>query len=132
MAGMADIELWEKRVAAWRASGMTSTAYCAGRGFSAGGLRHWAHQLKKREGDKRTGTAQRVRLARVERASPSTAPATTLPERRVTGPAAQERVPLVLEVEGICITLWPGFDAPTLASVLAVLSQHARSSRRAA
>ena len=129
---MADIELWEKRVAAWRASGMTSTVYCAGRGFSAGGLRHWAHQLKKREGDKRTGAPRPVRLARVERAPSSTVPATTPPERTVTGPAAQERVPLVLEVEGTCITLWPGFDAPTLASVLVVLSQHARSPRRAA
>ena len=32
-------ELWRERVVAWRASGLTSTAYCVGRGFSAGGLR---------------------------------------------------------------------------------------------
>jgi hypothetical protein len=39
--------IWARRVAEWKSSGLTSEAYCAGRDFTAGGLRHWSHRLGK-------------------------------------------------------------------------------------
>src|SRR5205085_12203130 len=114
-----DIKLWRERVAAWRASGLSSTAYCVGRGFSAGGLRHWAHQLKKLD-EQRARNARPVRLARVVRASSST---TRSPGRREASEQATDGSPLVLEHQGTCITVWPGYDPATLASVLEVLSR---------
>lgn len=119
MGGMADIELWRERVAAWRASGLSSTAYCVGRGFSAGGLRHWAHQLKKLD-EQRERKARPVRLARVVRA-PSNG--TRSPGRSEASVKAPEESPLVLEHQGTSITVWPGYDPATLASVLEVLSR---------
>jgi len=116
---MADIELWRERVAAWRASGLSSTAYCVGRGFSAGGLRHWAHQIKKLD-ERRARKARPVRLARVVRASSST---TMTPGRSETSVRVPEGSALVLEHQGTCITVWPGYDPATLASVLEVLSR---------
>jgi hypothetical protein len=36
---MSDTESWEGRVAEWKASGLSATAYCEGKPFTAGGLR---------------------------------------------------------------------------------------------
>src|SRR3990170_3079823 len=45
---------WARRVVRWRASGQTSEQFCAGQGFSAGLLRHWAcrlgNRVREREG----------------------------------------------------------------------------------
>jgi hypothetical protein len=38
---------WRERVRGWRESGQTAPDFSTGRGFSAGGLRYWAHRLKK-------------------------------------------------------------------------------------
>jgi len=127
---MADIELWKQRVAAWRASGLTSTAYSAGRGFSAGGLRHWAHRLRQLEHKQR---GRPVRLVRVERVSGgAVAPLAASPgEGGSACAAAPVRVPLMLEVEGGRITVAPGFDPTTLTQVLEVLALRADMHRRA-
>jgi hypothetical protein len=60
---MANSTEWTERVVAWRASGLTAKAYCAGREFSAGALHFWSSKLNR--GRK---THQPVKLARVVRA----------------------------------------------------------------
>lgn len=100
---MADRETWAKRVAEWKASGLSSPAYCAGKEFTAGGLRHWAHRLAH-GGERRP----RVRLAKVVRApkSPSLADASA---------------DLVVEVGAARLVVRSGFDRSALAAVLDAL-----------
>jgi hypothetical protein len=109
---------WAARVADWRASGLTSTAYCQGRDFTAGGLRNWAYVLKER-GVATPPTAPSVRLVRVE------TPAAT---RR---PAAPPSItPLMIEFGAVRIAVPSGFDRSTLRAVLDVLTTTSASAQR--
>lgn len=110
---------WARRVAAWRASGLSSTEFCAGRGFTAGGLRHWAHRLRKQEAVSRRYPSPPVRVMRVVRVP--AAPPSAVPEPAVTARALAPS--LVLEAQGVRIGISSGFDAATLASVLDVLDR---------
>ncbi len=99
---------WAARVAEWRASGLTAPAFCVGRGFTAGGLRHWAHVLKKRGvavDAGRAGAPPPVRLVRVERSSITSTPS----------------APLTIELGGARVTVPAGFDAATLGAVVDLL-----------
>lgn len=118
---MADTKLWKKRVEEWRASGLTSPKFCAGRDFTAGGLRHWAHRLRRMEEVRARQAREPVRLARVVRAPVAAAP-----------PRPREPVGsgLLLKAQGVSIAVRPGFCAATLASVLEVLEQRAHKSGR--
>lgn len=60
MRGMADRETWAKRVASWRASGLTAAEYSVGRGFAPSTLRFWASRLGRQR--------QVVRVVRAESA----------------------------------------------------------------
>lgn len=114
---MADQEAWAQRVAEWRASGLSSLAYCAGKDFTAGGLRHWAHRLAHGE-----VTPPRVRMARVVRVR-RRRPETRTPTREVAAD-------LIVEVGEARIAVRAGFDRATLATVLdEVLAAAARSVR---
>jgi len=104
-------ETWARRVAEWKASGLTSEAYCEGKPFTPGGLRHWAYRL----GAGRSPEAAPVRIAKVVRIPRAKAP-----------PEADERaciVPeLILEVGPVRIEVRTGFDRATLAAVLDVVA----------
>jgi hypothetical protein len=117
---------WAQRVAAWRASGLSSTTFCRGRNFTAGGLRHWAHRLRKQQAPSPACPSPPVRLVRVVRrptAPPSEGPKPPLP---TSSPAPS----VVLESHGVRIGVQSGFDAKTLESVLDVLDRRlARSAR---
>lgn len=117
---MAKTKLWKKRVEEWRASGLTSTKFCAGRDFTAGGLRHWAHRLRRMEEDRARRASEPVRLARVVRAAAAAPPRPRAPQDRA----------LLLKAQGVSIAVRPGFCAATLASVLEVLEQRAHKSGR--
>lgn len=98
------------RVAEWRASGLTSREFCEGKDFTAGGLRHWAHQLK------RGGHAEaRFRMAKVVR----------LPAAPAPTPAPN----LVVEFGAARIVVRPGFDRATFAAVLEELTARAEAAR---
>lgn len=106
---MADRETWARRVAEWKASGLTSAAFCKDKDFTAGGLRHSAHQLSL--GD---GPGRRIRLARVVRlAEPKVSLASQ--ERR---PALAASAELVVEVGVARVVVRSGFDRGALAAVL--------------
>lgn len=114
---MTNMATWATRVEKWRASGLTSAAFCAGSSFSAGGLRNAAHLLDKRE--RAEAKAARVPLARVVRASPAPAmeAASATPE-----PGARA----VIEVGRVRVAVAPGADRATLATVLELLTAEAR------
>jgi len=116
---MPDQEKWVRRVSEWRSSGLTSTAYCEGKPFTAGGLRYWAHQLSR---GPQAGEAS-VRMARVVRV-PSSRP----PSRESSALARGPEV-LVVELGAARVAVRPGFDRETLAAVLEVLASHASVTR---
>jgi hypothetical protein len=112
--------LWSERVSEWRASGKSSTAFCKGKTFTAGGLRYWASRLKETPA-RGPSSKPEVRLARVLRRP--------LPESeaaRAGAPAAMCSIALdptlVVEVHGARVSVRPGFDRTTLAAVLDVLA----------
>lgn len=112
---MADATIWARRVAEWRASGLTSHAFSAGREFTAGGLRHWAHLLGK------TGTPRAPKIAKPK---PSVRMARVL--RVATPPSAARPAAadagIVVEVGGARVTVGAGFERATLEAVLDVLA----------
>lgn len=116
---MTDREVWAERVAEWKASGLSSPAYCAGKDFTPGGLRYWAHRLA--HGD---GARPRVRLAKVVPVRRR--------QRQEARPAPLGVAPdlVVVEVGGARIAVRAGFDRATLAMVLDELLAAATRSGR--
>ncbi len=111
---MADRETWARRVAEWKASGLSSPAYCAGKDFTAGGLRHWAHRLS--HGEQRRPRVRVARVVRVKR------------EGGEARPAGDRRPEVYVEIGPARIAVRPGFDRETLAALVEVLAA-ARAAR---
>jgi hypothetical protein len=109
---MADHETWAKRVAEWKASGLTSTAFCEGKDFTPGGLRHMAHRL----GGERQQRRAPVRIARVVRLPRAGASSPIEPAPAPDAPA------IVVELGGARVTVRVGVDRTTLATVVDVLA----------
>jgi hypothetical protein len=91
---------WAARVADWRKSGLTTTEFCEGKGFSAGGQRYWSSRLRSGKAGKgfawRASFRARTRL---------------LPTRRSSSRPGNVR-----------IGVRRGFDPEVLRAVLLVLS----------
>jgi hypothetical protein len=99
---MATRDTWKKRVAQWHASGLSSAAFAAGRGFTGSGLRHMAYRLR---------AEPEVRLARVE----------VIAERQT------DEVPVVVRVgPDVRIELTSGFSREVLVAVLDVVEGRRR------
>jgi hypothetical protein len=97
---------WQRRVDEWRASGLTSTAFCAGRGFTPGALRHYAHYLARRAPSPKAP----LRLVRVERV------------RDVAVESAASSA-ITVEIGAARVIVPTGADAATLATVLDALTR---------
>jgi hypothetical protein len=95
---------WAERVAGWQASGQTAPAFCKGKEFTPSGLRYWASRLRRSEPASR---ADGVRLARVVRAAPRSAP--------------MAETPILIEVGNARLGVRRGFDAEALRAVLDLL-----------
>lgn len=104
-------ETWIERVSAWRASGERAEAFSRRAGYAASTLRWWASKLKR---DLAAAPAvvvvPEVRLARVIRSAPTSAPA-----------AGGREITLELVQLGIRIAVETSADRATLAMVLDVL-----------
>lgn len=100
---------WESRVASWRASGLTSSEFCKGRGYSHKSLLWWSCQLgrKRVETPSRTGS---VRLARVIRTAPSASPLTAA---------------VLIEMDGARVAVSSGTNVETLRVVFDALRTRA-------
>jgi transposase len=99
---MANAKIWEQRIAAWRASGLTAAQYCAKEGLGRRALSRWSQRLQ--------GEPPPMRLARLVRTpEPAAAP---------TGSASPA---LVIEVGGARVTVGYGADISTVVTVLALV-----------
>jgi hypothetical protein len=113
--------VWSERVSEWRASGKSSTSFCKGKAFTAGGLRYWASRLKGAPPG-HPSSQPVVRLARVLR---TPAPSRDEARARVpapTGSTFTSDPTLVVEAHGARVSVRPGFDRATFAAVLDVLA----------
>jgi transposase len=123
-------EVWEKRVARWRESGLSAREFAAEVGIKAGTLGWWSSRLRQGEpGEAATGPHRRLK-ERTERTAP--AAATTPPVKwvevvGVEGHTAQRDgaaapMPVFeLLVAGRTIRVPAGFDADSLRRLIAVV-----------
>ena len=114
---MATAETWEKRVAAWRASGLSAAEYCAGRDFKAGTLYWWSSRVGQRP-----VAAPAIPLLRVVREPEPPVP----PRSEATGRGAQ----VIIEVEDARVLVPAGADVSTVAVALEALAGRAQEARR--
>ena len=111
---------WASHVSAWRESGETAEAYCAGRDLKVGTLRYWSSRAQHDPRERLNALLgeQEVRLARVR----------TLPRAAVIPRAAESGV--TLEVHGVRVSVARDFDEETLSRVLHLVARGgARCSR---
>ena len=106
---MTDRATWAKRVVDWRGSGLTSEQFCAGRDFTAGGLRNAAHLVDR---EARGRKAPALRMARVLR----------MPAPAAQSPSSTPEAAVVVELGDARVAVRAGFDRATLVSVLEVLA----------
>jgi len=113
LRGMADVEAWSKRVAEWRASGLTAKEFCAKHDLRLSGLRYWTYRQRAAE---KASEASAVRLVPVTVKPPDVPPSTAQVE--LPKPA------LTVELGAARITVPAGGDRATLKMVLDVLGEH--------
>lgn len=99
---MANRAEWEKRIAEWRASGLTAAQYCEPRGITPTNLYLWSSKLRRT-----SDSPPRIAMARVETRPPS-------------------MNALTIEVGRARIVVPQGTDEATLSCVLRALSESAR------
>ena len=110
---MADGEAWSKRVADWRASGLTAKEFCAKHDLQLSGLRYWTYRLRAAEKASETSAVKLVPVTvKPEEVSPSM-------------PAAERREPVItVEIGAARIVVPTSVDRATLKLVLELLSEH--------
>ena len=113
LGDMADAEAWSKRVAEWRASGLTAKEFCAKHDLRLSGLRYWTYRLRAAE---KVSEASRVRLVPVMVKAEDAPPPIPHVE---PGTAA-----LTVELGAARIMIPAGVDRATLKMVLDVLGEH--------
>jgi transposase len=114
---MADAEAWSKRVAEWRASGLTAKEFCAKHDLRLSALRNWTYRLRAAEKVSEPGAMRLIPVT----VKPSNAPASTpqTPQMEPTQPA------LTVELGAARIVVPAGVDRATLKMVLDALGEHA-------
>jgi transposase len=102
---MAAIDIWRKRVAEWRGSGLSAARFCEKRGFSAASLYGWSHRIGS------SCEGETIRIARVERSA------------ETTSVGCGE---ITIEFAGARVRIPAGADAATVGSVLRALRAEVR------
>jgi transposase len=109
---MGDAETWSKRVAEWRASGLTAREFCAEHELKLSALRYWTYR-------------QRAAAKGCESSPVKLVPVTVEPTAETTAPSPREaeraHPALTLEVGQARVVVPPGFDRQTLRALLDVL-----------
>lgn len=107
------VEIWKKRVASWRAGGLTAEEFSEGRPWSPKTLRWWSSRL----GKKAEAAAPAVPVVRVAQLVRSSAPADRERGGTIVVEALDARLRITIEV---------GAERDTVAMVLGVLVPEAR------
>jgi hypothetical protein len=117
---MADKTTWKRRVAEWRASGLTATQFAEGRGYAPMTLTWWAWKLgQASRGENQRGRAEPAPAQRTEDAF--TFARVVLAKPSVPTQPPPDGTPVIIEHGGVRVRVGRGFDASVLAEVLTVL-----------
>lgn len=114
---MTDAKIWEERVAAWRASGLSAEKFSADKGFKAHRLWMWSARMRKEQeaaGGQPAAPAGGVRLARVVRT------------REAAPNYESEGAALALELFGVRVLVSRGFDRGLLRDILDEIENRGR------
>ena len=114
---MTNAETWTKRVAEWRASGLTAREFSATGGFSRSALYEWSSKLGRAE---KKEVVNPVRLARVIRRRVRS-------DFAVLPPAEMPRV--LIEHRDSRVFVPPGVDRLTLTTVFEALDARSSGTR---
>jgi len=109
---MADRNQWKRRVAEWRASGLSASEFAAGRGFARSTLTWWAWRLGS--------------VASVPEGRPAAAGAGLVRVLVRDEEAVAPETPVVVEVGGVRVRVARGFDRGVLRDVVSLLSERGR------
>src|SRR4051812_49027294 len=116
-------EVWEKRVARWRDSGLSAREFAAEVGINPGTLGWWSSRLRQGEPGEAASAPHRRRKERTQRTAPPTATTPPMKGLGVVGvdehswpraPATPPPPVFELVVAGRTIRVPAGFDAEAL------------------
>ncbi len=93
---------WRRRIAEWRASGLSVRAFCARRRLATPSFYAWRRAIEQRDAER-----------------PAFVPVRVVPDGLLAGAGSLE----VVIAGGCIVRVRPGFDAATLRQVLAVLEE---------
>ncbi len=99
--------IWEERVRAWRASGVSARKFAESGGISVSSLRYWTYRLK--------GIVETPRLLRLV---PKSAVSQALAEASPMAAVSQ----VAIEVGAVRVVVQTGFDHQLLAEVVGALA----------
>lgn len=120
-------EQWERRVARWRRSGLTTREFAAREGLRASTLAYWRWRLKtESRSELQTGAAGSAATAgAVRMREMASAPADFVGFEVVAAPAGGRDVEIIVD-GALRVRVAPGFDEATLRRVVSVLREGAR------
>lgn len=117
MAIVTTEQKWRARVEAWRASGLTSKAFCSDKGYTACGLLSWSSRLGR-------GLVRQAGEASMDcRTEAPSGEVRIVKVARPQGTEAAVQTPIVIEVGRARVSVSSGFDRETLRQVLDVVGE---------
>jgi hypothetical protein len=114
---MARASEWRKRIAEWRASGLSAAKFAESRGCSVHQVWNWAAKFRK-EDAARTAETTAVQVGRVVAHSIPLARVLRVPRQESAEKPVASATAMAVEVGGIRLVVPSGFDRGTLAMVL--------------
>ena len=115
---MARASEWRKRIAEWRASGLSAPKFAERQGCSAHQVWNWAARFRKEDAARTTETTAAVRVGRVVAHSIPLARVLRVPRQESAERPAASASAMAVEVGGMRLVVPSGFDRGTLAMVL--------------
>lgn len=120
---MATPATWTRRVAQWKASGLTAAEYAAGKGYAPATLMWWSSRLNTQ--------AVGGELSAVDDRHSSRIPLARVVVRRELASGAEQlaETPIAVELGGVRVVVRRGFDPEALRHVLELVGTGAGGGR---
>ena len=115
---MARASEWRKRIAEWRASGLSAAKFAESLGCSAHQVWNWAAKFRGEDAARTTEATAAVQVGRVVAHSIPLARVLRAPRQESFEKPAASATAMAVEVGGMRLVVPSGFDRGTLAMVL--------------
>jgi crotonobetainyl-CoA:carnitine CoA-transferase CaiB-like acyl-CoA transferase len=115
---MARASEWRKRIAEWRASGLSAAKFAESRGYSAHQVWNWAAKFRREDAARTAEPTAAVQVGRVVAHSIPLARVLRVPRQESAEKPVASATAMAVEVGGMRLVVPSGFDRGTLAMVL--------------